>query len=154
MTLKELTTELGQLKHQIKTILAQSQYCEYNDLSGVEYDRTNAEALLLICEYRGILWKLSDIEGTLSYLQKPVAFVDTLTMNESGQYETTNGEKVYTSGSGIEFSYQEEVYNPKLETFENVSYWRTSHIEHNGERYYIVGYASMNLDGLTVRVRR
>ncbi len=154
MTLEELSTELEQLRRQVKTLLNQTQYREYDDLSGVEYKRTDGEALLLSNEYRGILWKLSDIEWTLEYLSRPVEYTDTLVMDESGRYHTKNGRRTYTSGSGIEFEYLEEVYNSDTEDWENVKTWGTSRVEHNGERYYIVGYSTVELDGLKVRVRR
>lgn len=154
MTLEELTTELEQLRRQAKTLLNQTQYREYDDLSGVEYKRTDGEALFLSYEYRGILYKLSDIEWTLEYMSRPVDYEDSLVMDKSGRYCTSNRRKTYTSGSGIEFSYSEEVYNSDTEEFERVPCWRTSSIEHNGERYYIVGYSMMELDGLKVRVRR
>ena len=154
MTLDELTKEMEQLHRHVKRIVDMSEYREYDDLSGIEYDRQSAEDLLLVDEYKGILQKLDDVEYTLAYLKKPVAFEDTLTVNESGRYTTTNGRVTYTSGSGIEFLYQEEIYNSKKEEFEFVPCWRTSRIEHNGECYYIVGYSSVELDGLNVRVRR
>ncbi len=154
MTLEELSKELEQLRRQAKTLLNQSQFREYDDLSGVKYDKTDGEALLLTNEYRDILYKLSDIEYSLDYLSRPVEYTDTLVMNELGRYCTKNGYRTYTSGSGIEFEYREEIYNSEKEDWEEVATWRTSRVEHNGERYYIVGYSSVGLDGLKVRVRR
>lgn len=154
MTLEELTWELEQLRRQAKTLLNQSQFREYDDLSGVEYKRTDGEALFLTNEYRGILYSLSNFERSLEYLNHPVGFTDTLVLNESGRYCTKNGCISYSSGSGIEFEYREEVYNSEKEDWEEVTTWRTSSVEHNGERYYIVGYSSVELNGLKVRVRR
>lgn len=154
MKLSELTAELEILQKQAKRILKESEYDEYGDLSSLSYDGKNADALLLVDEYRRILEKLSDIEWTLSYLQRPVVFTDTLTMDESGRYMTTNEEITYTSGRTIEFAYTEEKYNEGIEAFEGVPCWRVSRVEHNGEEYYIVGYSMVKLEGLRVRVRR
>ncbi len=153
MKLSELTAELESLQKQAKRIIKESEYDEYSDLSGLSYDRKNADALMLVSEYKGVLEKLSDIEWTLSYLQKPVVYTDTLTMNESGRYETTNGRVTYTSGHVIEFAYTEQQYNEESEAYEDVPCWRLSYIEHNGEDYYIVGYSMVKLEGLRVRVR-
>lgn len=154
MTLEELSKELEQLRRQAKAILNQTQFRDYDDLSGMEYKRTDGEALALINEYRDILWKLSDIENTLDYLNQPVDFTDTLILDEAERYQTSNGRRTYTSGSVIEFEYREEVYNSEKEDWEEVVTWRTSRVEHNGERYYIVGYSTIELEGLKVRVRR
>lgn len=154
MTLEELTWELEQLRRQAKTLLNQSQFREYDDLSGVKYDKTDGEALFLTNEYREVLHSLSDIEYTLEYLNHPVGFTDNLVLHESGRYCTKNGCISYSCGSGIEFEYREEIYNSEKEDWEEVATWRTSRVEHNGERYYIVGYSSVGLDGLKVRVRR
>lgn len=154
MTLVELTKELEQLRKEATNILEDTEYEEYNDFSALGYERTDGEALLLVNEYRGIMERLSDIKWTLEYLNRPVDYTDTLRLNDNGRYETVNGRKYYSSGTGIEFEYSEEVYNSVTEDWENVKTWRISRVEHNGERYYIVGYSMVELDGLKVRVRR
>lgn len=154
MTLNELTKELEQLRRQATNILEDTEYEEYDDFSAIGYERTDGEALLLVNEYRGIMERLSDIKWTLEYLNRPVDYTDTLRINDNGKYETENGRKYYSCGTGIEFEYSEEVYNSFTEDWEYVKTWRISRVEHNGERYYIVGYSMVELDGLKVRVRR
>lgn len=153
MTLKDLTCELQQLREQAKTILDRTQFREYDDLSGVEHNRTDGETLFLVREYKGVLSGLSEMEYSLNYLARPVKFTDTLILDELGRYCTKDKHITYTCGNGIEFEYQEKVYSSEKGIWENIATWRTSRIEHNGERYYIVGYPAVEIDGLRVRVR-
>lgn len=151
--IKCLTEELEKLRKQIKRVMDVSHYREYDDLSGVTYDKRNAEEMFLINEYRGILQKLDSVEYILEYLGLPVNFEDTLVKSESGRYETRNGRFTYTCGSGIEFLDTEEQYDVDEDEVKDVPCWRASSVEHNGKDYYIVGFPSVVLDGLKVRVR-
>lgn len=151
MDIKELTDELTKLQKQIKTVLRLSNYREYDDLSDVGYSKT-PDNLLLVDEYRGILDKLSDVEYDLDYLNKTVAFEDTLTLRPDGRYSCRNHTQYYTSGTPIEFLYYDDVTNESGE-FETLPMWRCSRVEHNGSDYYIVGYKNVELNNLKVRVR-
>lgn len=81
--------------------------------------------------------KLDDISRDVSYLQKPVRFRGVLYRNSRGRFEIPEYE--WTSGRGIEV------------LIENA--WIHSRVEHDGKDYYIVGYSSVPMDGLKVRIR-
>lgn len=152
-TLKELQEEMQKLSLQIATVLSVSKYIDYDDLSGIEYSTNNPDDLLLIDEYRSILYKLSDLQYDLEYLNKPVLYEDTLILRPDGRYGTRNNKTYYTSGNGIEFLINDEVLGVDGH-FTEVSAWRTSTVEHNGINYFIVGYKDVDLNGLKVRVRK
>lgn len=152
--LKALSCEMEKLKKQIETVLYVSEYRNCDDLSALDdwQEIRTADQRQQLEEYRSILFKLDEIEGTLSYYKKPVREVSKIYINESGRYETDKGH-YYTSGSGIEFLRTEKVYNEDTDTWENAEIWTTSHVESQDGRYYIVGYSDLEMSGLTVRVR-
>ena len=88
-TLKELQEEMQKLSSQIATVLSVSKYRDYDDLSGIEYSTNNPDDLLLVDEYKSILYKLSDVQYDLEYLNKSILFEDTLILRPDGRYETT-----------------------------------------------------------------
>lgn len=81
--------------------------------------------------------RLYEINADILYLQKSVQSKGKLRKNSRGRYEIPDYE--WTSGREIEA------------LIENV--WIHSRVEHNGEDYYIVGYSSIPMEGLAVRVR-
>ena len=152
-TLKELQEEMQKLSSQIATVLSVSKYRDYDDLSGIEYSTNNPDDLLLIDEYKSILYKLSDVQYDLEYLNKSILFEDTLILRPDGRYGTRNNKTYYTSGSGREFFNNEQVLGADGYLTDKPA-WRTSTVEHNGTDYYIVGYKDVDLNGLKVRVRK
>ena len=152
--LKALSDEMAKLKKQIETVLHISGYCENSDLCELDDYRQikSADDRQMVEEYEGILYKLEEVQSTLSYYDKSVKEVSRLHMNTSGRYETDKGH-YYTSGSCIEFMRVEEVYNSDVGKYENMTIWTTSRVEHNGQDYYIVAYRDVELSGLKVRVR-
>lgn len=150
--IKDLQKEMQKLQSQIATVLAVSKYRDYEDLSEIEYSTNNPDDLLLINEYKNILYKLSDVQYDLEYLNKPVLFEDTLILRPDGRYGTRGNRIYYTSGSGIEFLINEEVLGEDGYFIEKQA-WRTSTVEHNGTDYYIVGYKDIDMNGLKIRVR-
>lgn len=150
--IKDLQKEMRKLQSQIAAVLSVSDYRNYDDLSGIEYSTNNPDDLLLVDEYKSILYKLSGIQYDLEYLSKPILFEDTLILRPDGRYGTRNNKTHYTSGSGIEFLYYEEVLGADGYFTEKPA-WRTSSVEHDGTDYFIVGYKDVSLNGLTVRVR-
>lgn len=142
--LKDLTMKLKRLSNDIDDILSYSRYRDYDDLSGVDYNN-DSETLLLVEEYKSILNRLEYIADTMEYLDRPIKEQEVLYLNQSERYQIKGSNHYYTSGSRIEFL----VYDK----WNNVKAWHISSVEHNGTDYYIVGYPSVLLDGLTVRTR-
>lgn len=152
--MKALSGEMAKLQRQIETVLYVSGYRECDDLSALDdYKQIrNADERQKLEEYRNILYKLEEVQSTLSYYDKPVKEVSRIYTNESGRYETDRGH-YYTSSSSIEFLRVEETYNYDTDEWEDSGIWTTSRVEHNGQDYYIVGYSGVEMSGLKVRVR-
>lgn len=152
--LKALSDEMAKLKKQIETVLNVSEYRNYDDLSGLDDWKQikTADQRQQLEEYRRILYKLDEMQGTLAYYERPIREVSRIYLNETGRYETDEG-YYYTSGSRIEFLRVEEVYNYDTDKYENAEIWTTSCLESENGKYFIAGYPNIELSGLTVRVR-
>lgn len=152
--IKDIMNEVSELNLKIKQILHHSDFENYDDLSGLDIDRTNAEELFLTDELYGILDRLSDISHTLNYLDRPVKAEGRLHKNSNGRYELNGHE--FSSGCGIEYLADDDRHMTYDESDEYVSvpYWCSSRIEHDGNDYYIVGASKdLELEGLQVRYR-
>lgn len=145
---------MAKLKKQIETVLYISDYRDCDDLSGLDdYKQIKtADQWQQLEEYRGILYKLDEVQSTLAYYERPIREVSRIYRNETGRYEMDRGH-YYTSGNSIEFLRVEETYNYDADKWEDTPIWTTSRVEHNGQEYYIVGYSGVELSGLKVRVR-
>lgn len=152
--LKTLSAEMEKLKKQIENIIHISGYHHYDDLSRLDdYKQiTDSDGRQILEEYERIISDLDKTARRLAYYKKPVKEVSCIYRNESGRYETDSGH-YYTSGRTIEFLRTEETYNYNTDEWEDAKIWTTSSVEHNGKKYYIVGYPNVKMSGLKVRVR-
>ena len=137
-------SEAVKLNRSISQFLKFSTYTDYDDLSGLDIDRTDSEQLLLWEELRRITDKLADVEEYISYLTRPITEVSILRKGTAGKYRTAKGH-YYDCHSNIEALVTDE--------YHEVPYWTRTIVEHNGEDYYLVGYKNLPMNGLRVRVR-
>ncbi len=142
--LKKVLEKTNDLKCKIDSILRYSTYDEGDDLGGLNINYRDGEQLFLLEELQSIMRNLDEVRGKLTYLALPVREVSRLHKNESGRYETDGGH-YYTCGSPVE-ALVEDGYH-------EVPYWVWTRLEHNEKGYYLVGCDSVEMDGLTVRVR-
>ena len=142
--LQAALSEAVKLNRSITQFLKFSTYTDYDDLSGLDMDRTDGEQLLLWQELRRITDQLADVQEYISYLTRPITEVSRLRKGTSGKYRTAKGH-FYDCRSTIEVLVTDE--------YHEVPYWTRTVVEHNGEDYYLVGYKGLPMDGLTVRVR-
>lgn len=153
-TIIDIMNELRALNPDIKQILSHADFENYEDLSGIELDRNDAEQLFLLDELQTILSKLDDVSHTLNYLTRPIKAEGTLHKNSNGRYELKGHE--LTSGSGIEYLTTDDwhmAYNDN-DDYVPTPYWKASRIEHNGNDYYIVGADNLDtLENVRVRIR-
>ena len=154
-TIKDIMTELSDLNVTIQKILYHSNFEMYDDLSGLDYDNTNADELFLLDELRGILDKLADVSHTIKYLERPIKVEGALHKNANGRYEV-NGIEL-SSGYGLEYLSLDDRhmrYNDN-DDYVSTTYWGYGRIEHDGTDYYIVGAdKDTKLEGLRVRIRK
>ena len=153
--IKDIMAELQELNLKIQQIMYHSQFTEYDDLSGLEYDKADAEDLFLLDELQRILSKLEDITHTLNYIDRPIRTEGALHKNANGRYEV-NGIEL-SSGCGIDYLATDDRhcrYN-KNDEYVPTPYWCSSRIEHNGKDYYIVGATDLEtLENVRVRIRQ
>lgn len=142
--LKMVLERTNDIKWKIDNILKCSTYNDYDDLSGMDIDYKDSEQLFLLGELQSIMRCLDEVKGMLEYLILPVKEVSRLHQNKSGRYETESGH-YYTCGSPIEALVQDG--------YREVPYWVRTSVEGNGRGYFLVGYDSVDMDGLTVRIR-
>lgn len=142
--LKQVLAETKELYSRIDSILKLSIYDDCDDLGGLEINYRDGEQLFLLEELQANMRSLGEVRGRLTYLALPIREVSRLHRNESGRYETESGH-YYTSGSPIEALVDDG--------YRDVPYWVWTTLEHNGKDYFLMGYGSVELDGLTVRVR-
>lgn len=131
-----------QINQEIKMLLKEMQYDQYEDLSGLDLQCT-AEEELLRDELRYVASKYDDARRTLNYLNREIAKTGKLFLNSSGRYELDGDE--YTSGSTIEYLYYDD--------FKERERWSISRVESSNGKYYIYGNPKLEMDGLTVRRR-
>lgn len=146
ITVKELDTMLRKLGIGIKEMVEVTEYDRYEDWSCIkDFDKiTDPDELQLLDEYQTVMRHLCDIYYTLLYQQREIIGEGVLSFNAQGYYEDKYHE--YHCGDGIEYYFYDD-WDEKYK-------WRTSRIEHNGNRYYIVGNPNVELSGLRVRHRK
>lgn len=143
--LSQAYAELNILSHRIENFLRISNYYNYSDLSSFDIDHLDAQQLFLKEELQIIMDRLAEAQERILYLASPVKEISSLYKNGSGRYETEQGH-YYCSGSPIEALV--------TDSDTGVSRWVRTSVEHNGEDYFLVGNNDVQMDGLTVRVRK
>ncbi len=133
------------LGRDIESLVQLSKYRESDDLSGVKIDYDDPEQRFLLDETQKIMEALSDVQCNIEYLSRPIEEVSVIHENYSGRYETENGSEL--------------VHDTKLEALiydnERSCYcWKKTRFVKIGDRYCLYDYASIPLDGLTVRIRK
>ena len=153
--IKEIMAEVQELNVKVQQILYHADYEMYDDLSGLDYDNTNADELFILDELRQILYKLDEVSHTLKYLERPIKVEGALHKNANGRYEVQGIE--LSSGYGLEYLSLDDRhcrYNDNDE-YINTPYWVASRIEHDGQDYYIVGAKEFDtLENVRVRIRK
>lgn len=142
--LRELLEGSQKLNTDIKKLLKESTYLEYDDLCMLDINHKDAEQILLQEQLCKVMQELEDVSARLDYLALPIKEVSRLHKNSDGRYETKSGH-CYTSGCRVEALISDG--------FQEVPYWVRTSIEHDGKDYYLVGYRQTELEGLKVRLR-
>lgn len=142
--LGELLERSQKLNTDIKRLLKESTYLEYDDLSKLDIDYKDAEQLLFHEQLWKVMQELEDVSDRLDYLALPIKEVSRLHKNPDGRYETESGQ-YFTSGCRVEALVSDG--------FRTVPYWVKTSIEHDGNDYFLVGYREVELEGLKVRLR-
>ena len=100
-SIQDIADQAAELRYAIRSLIRKSGYEAHGDLSALEADRQNSDQLLLLDELQRVMEKLADVEAVLHYLSLPIQDHDRLHQNETGRYETEQGQ-VYTCGNSID----------------------------------------------------
>ncbi len=159
-SIQEIFKELQNIMPDVKTVIAHSDIENAEDLSGIIYNKENAEDLFLVEETRQILEKLQDVTYAMNYLKRPVIREGVLVKQANGRFAMHSAEHMhdyeFTCGSSIECLLTDDwhtIYDEETDEYKQVPYWFSGRIEHNGTNYYITGASISNLEGLRVRIR-
>ena len=99
--LRGLLEKSQKLNTDIKKLLKESTYLEYDDLCMLDIDHKDAEQLLLQEQLCKVMQELEDVSDHLDYLTLPIKEVSRLHKNSDGRYETKSGH-CFTSGCRVE----------------------------------------------------
>lgn len=149
-TLLEIKEGLDRISGQLTSIIKDSGYEDYGELSGLEYDTEDPESLFLKDELEDALEMLDKVNSGIKALSQPIAVQGQLHKGSNGRYSVEGRE--LSSGYGLEVLAPTEV-TTKSGDWKTGYKWVATRMEHNGEDYYIVGFADLPLEGLTVRIR-
>ena len=141
---RRVLSEAVKLNRNMAQFLKFSTYTEYDDLSGLDIDFTDAEQLLLLEELRRITNNLADVQKYIFYLSRPITEVSRLRKGTAGKYCTAKG-YYYDCHSSIEALVTDECHD--------VPYWTRAVVEHNGTDHYLIGYRDLPVKGLHIRAR-
>jgi len=89
--LQMVLSEAVKLNQRIAQFLKFSTYTDYDDLSGLDIDRSDGEQILLWEELRRITDLLAYAQEYISYLTKPISEVSRLRLGTAGKYRTAKG---------------------------------------------------------------
>lgn len=134
-----------QLNNEIQTFLNYVGYFDSNDLSELQINRKDPDELLLLHKMSQAASSLCDVFVDISYLQRTIVGTGVLHLNENGRYERDDGFE-YTCGDSIEFLH-------KADDYRDYAYWACSSVEASNGKYYIVHNSTVDMEGLTVRIR-
>ena len=143
MDLSKASREVTRISQDIEKLVKETQFEEYDDLSGREFDLDDPNQIQLWDEMKHIMDRLNGIRHDVEYLNKRVIASGKLYKNSNGRYEACGRE--FSSGSLIEALIDDGLFDSPR--------WEVSRIEHNGSDYYLYGHKEVNLSGLEIRIR-
>ena len=169
MKIAELTKRLNRLNAEISDILKDSGYVAESDFYPDEYQTSRKTVIRedgykddvadltpdewqLVEQYERVLSRLDEVSWKLSHLARPVVYEGTAYRKpDSERYCCGDMDKDYYTeyccGHGIEFQLYDEEHDCYV--------WKSSSVEYADKYggYFIVGYPTVQIAGLTVRVR-
>lgn len=150
MTLETIFDRLTAIDRQIQALLGDIGMDNDRELwDTIAPSRTDPDEMFRYNELCGILVPFCRLHQKLAYLQLPCTETHVLRRFPNGRYgydeqPFTQGH-TFSCGCPVEALIPDEDGNPC---------WVSTRIEHNGTDYYLYGYGSIPLNGLTVRERR
>lgn len=129
MNINQLRDRLSVLQSDIKELLDDTGYTDWGDDFVIEKNRKSPDDNFMFDESEKIIRLLDDAYSRMKYLQRPIKFEGVLNNNENGRFVL--GSEELNSGSRIEVLIYDE--------YDDVEKWIITHVEHDGQRYYLDG---------------
>lgn len=136
----EIKSALANLEPQLKKVSKLIQEAENEGM----YSREDPEEVYLRNMFYKIGDQLDDARRYTRQVMAPVIEEGILQKRTSGRYYLPSG-NYFTSGASIEYLYVDPSGDSR---------WIYSHVEHNGNDYYIVSTPDRSMEGLKVRVKK
>ncbi|MNO68958.1 hypothetical protein D3C76_598040 [compost metagenome] len=137
---KVIQVELEKLEPQIKWVT--NMINEAENEGG--YNQGNPQEMYLRVMFYHIGSKLDEVRRYIRQVTAPVIEEGILHKGKDGRY-AAGKHAYYTSGASIEYLYVDP---------SDDSRWIYSHVEHNGNDYYIANTPDLPMEGLKVRVKK
>ncbi|HHX60322.1 MAG TPA: DUF5348 domain-containing protein [Epulopiscium sp.] len=147
--LQKVLSELTKITTSVRSVIKQSTYDKYDDLSGLDIDYTDPEQLLLLGQLMSMMDRLDDIKRKVEYLNRPIAYTGALSKNSDDRYELPNGDS-FASGYDIEFLLESDHFF----NIHGADAWVKTKLEYGEDDYYLFGYKEIPMVGLMARMRR
>ncbi len=148
MTIQNVFDRLGRIGRESEKLLKDTGFDRYEGLwENVSHLPDPCEDKFIRGKAEELLGYLSEINGELRYLQMPPHGEFILHRLPNGRYGYLDEDRqirTFTCGECLEAKIPDRCGNYQ---------WAESSIEHDGNDYYLVGFRSTPLDGLTVRER-
>lgn len=159
MTIFDLLKECEDLAKRVQLILDHSGWSEFEGISSELYDFSDRDQRFIAVYMYSMMDCLDRFESGLEYLTREEVQEYRLSIAEDGRpicyLMDYHIEHEYHCGDRIEYLAPNPDYDSEDPQWEPCpELWHVSRIEHDGERYYIVGAPDLELEGLRVRVRQ
>ncbi|MEK3747887.1 DUF5348 domain-containing protein [Paenibacillus sp. FSL E2-8871] len=135
-----IQVELEKLEPRIKWVTNMINEAENEGV----YNEGDPQEMYLRGMFYQISSKLDEVRRYIRQVTAPVIEEGILHKGKDGRY-TTGKHAYYTSGASIEYLFEDST---------GESRWVYSHVEHNGNDYYIVNTPDCSMEGLKVRVKK
>lgn len=160
MTIFDLLKECKALAKRCEEVLDHSGWSEWEDISSELFDSSDPDQRFLVSMMYSMMDCLDRYCNSVEYLTREEVQEYTLCLDEEGRpvcyLMDYMVEHEYHCGYSIEYLSPNPDYDPAYNDHVDdcPKLWHLSRVEHDGERYYIVGAPELDLEGLRVRVRQ
>ena len=147
MTTNDVWNRLVHIDSEIQGLFSDTGFC-YDDSFSFVPCPNDRESRFLNSSMEGASRFLQKFHEQMDYLRMPAQEPHTLHRTEFKRYGYQDGD-----GSLSEF-HCGQTLEALVPDYDGSLKWVLTRVEHNGSDYYLVGYSSTPMEGLTVRRRR
>lgn len=147
MTTNDISNRLSHIDRDIRMLLSDTGYCDYEGFRFVACPPADYEGRFRLETMEKASRSLLSFHELFGYLSLPAGESHVLHTTRNGRYGYQDKD-----GSLFEFHCGQDL-EAFIQDDDGSHRWVKTRIEHDGSRFYLVGFKSIPLDGLTVRRR-